>query len=255
MIRTLRTLLALSLLLAGPALAGGELRTFDLRHRSAEEIIPLLRPLLPQEAAISGRDYLLLIRAPESALQDAAEILQRFDTPSRQLLITVQQGDRTRGDRQGFGVDTRHGAHVYGAERQGDSATAQHLRTLEGRWARIETGEAVPLPRRSTQVTPGRIVVQDGIEYRQFGTGFEVQPRVAGRRVILSVRPFRQQRAGGGRYESEALVTEVEGGLGEWIEIGGAQESRRESETGIIYHRAERKTRDSRIRLKVELVQ
>lgn len=255
MIRIIRLLPILSVLLTGAAVAGGELRTFDLKHRSAEEIIPLLRPMLPADAAVSGRGYLLIVRAPGHALNEAARLLETLDTRPKQLMITVRHGTESRADHRGLGVDTRRGIHAYGSEQERTGAGVQHLRTLEGRWARIEAGEAVPLHQRSTRATPGGVVVQESIQYGQFGTGFEVQPRISGNRVTLSVRPFRQDRAGRGIYQTEALATTVEGKLGEWIELGGAQENRRKSETGLIYHRAERHERENRIRLKVELVQ
>lgn len=256
MIRTLGFLLALALLPTGVAVAGGELRTFDLKHRTAEELIPLLRPMLPKGTALSGRNYLLIIRAPDAVLTEATELLKRLDSRPSQLMVTVQQGDHSNAARQGIGVDTRRGVHLYGAEREREGASVQRLRVLEGSWARIETGEAVPLPRRSTRVTPGGVEIREGLEYSQYGTGFEVRPRLAGDRVILSVRPFRQRRAGrDGRYETAELITTIEGALGEWIEIGGTQEKGRDSETGIIFHRAQRQASEHRTRLKVEVIQ
>lgn len=251
-----RILLFLIALLAGTASVADELRTFELKYRSAEELMPLVRPLLGDGASLSGRGSILLIRASKAALKDAADIIERLDTLPKQLLITVQQGDSGALDRQGFEVTTRDGIRLYSDRQRNDARAVQHLRTLEGHWARIETGDAVPLPRRSATVTPGGVVVREGVEYRQFDSGFEVQPRIAGKRVILSVRPFREKPTGhGGRYETSEMVTTVEGALGEWIEIGGGQENRRGSESGLIYHGAGKEKTENRTRLKVELIQ
>jgi hypothetical protein len=250
----LRTVLIIAALLTCTAALADELRTFELKHRNAEDIIPLLRPLLGDGAALSGRGDVLLIRAPKPALKDAQLAIKRFDTPLRQLIITVRQGDSRATDRSGFNVTTRHGVRVYSDRRERESSALQHLRTLEGHWARITTGDAVPETYSSTTVMPGGAVVRRGTQYRQFDTGFEVRPRVTGERVQLTIRPFRAKPAGqGGRYETADLATTVEGALGEWIDIGGAGENRSGSESGLIYHGAGAENRSGHIHLKVEL--
>ena len=167
-------LIAFALLAAGTAVAD-ELKTFKLKHRLAEEILPLIRPLLDDGVAFTGRGNTLFIRADKATLREAARAIKELDTRAKQLLITVRQGTSSRGEREGFEVAPGR-ADVYSDRRGRTGSDSQRVRVVEGHWARIQTGEAVPVRSRSTMTHPGGFVSRERTEYRQFNTGFEVPP-------------------------------------------------------------------------------
>jgi hypothetical protein len=72
------TRLLVPLLFLAPAvLAQGTLEVIPLRHRTVEQVLPVLRPLLEPGGAMSGQSY------------------QLIDQPARRLLISVRF-DRTQ---------------------------------------------------------------------------------------------------------------------------------------------------------------
>ena len=80
--------------------AGPEsLQVIDLKHRTAQEVIPVLQPLLEPGAALSGQDYKLFVRTSSANLAQIRAALAQIDRRPRQLLVSVrhsaQQGDRT----------------------------------------------------------------------------------------------------------------------------------------------------------------
>ena len=63
----------------------------------------------------------------------------------------------------------------------------EQVQALEGSPAYISTGSLQPLASRNVARTPGGgVIVTESVNYRDVSTGFEVVPRVAGDRVILS---------------------------------------------------------------------
>ena len=63
-----RFLLLLSLVLhAAVAAAQGSLEVLPLRHRSAEQVIPVLRPLVEAGGVLSGQGYRLFVRTSAQA--------------------------------------------------------------------------------------------------------------------------------------------------------------------------------------------
>lgn len=244
------------LLLFSCGIFASELRTFELQHRSAEELIPILRPLVDAGGAISGTGYTLIIRSSEENLTQIEQAIEQLDQAPRMLMISVDQGldsQRSGNGASVSGTPEKPRVRIYSTRRRNDEGSAQQLQVMEGRWATIRAGQAIPQVTLHTRPSGD---VEQGIEYRDVDTGFEVRPQVRGERVILEVRPFRAapSRRGAGVIEQQEISTTVSGRLGEWIELGGVSEQHEESGVGTIYSTRERGQLTRDVRIKVELV-
>ena len=92
-----RTLIrfAVLALVARASCAQNALQIITLRHRTAEQVLPSLRPLLEQGATISGEGSQLFVRTSAANLDDLRLALEVLDTPQRRLLISVRfDGER-----------------------------------------------------------------------------------------------------------------------------------------------------------------
>ena len=239
------------------ALSAESLEAIPLQHRLAEELIPILEPLLPPGAALTGTGDVLLVRADAATLQQVRAALATLDRPPRQLLITVGQstgrsareasvrGSATigSGDVQ-VGVNrppaTEPGARVEVQDRQDrtDIRSVSSVRALEGHEAYVAVGESRPFTSTST-AGGGRHGQAYGqtTQHREVQTGFFATPRVSGDRVTLEISPTQQRFGSGPRpaaVATQTLTTTVSGRLGEWIELGGVDDSRRGGTTGLI---------------------
>ncbi len=284
-----RAALALGLALgAVPARAEAALEVIPLHYRTAEEVIPVLRPMLAPEGTLSGFKGQLIVRTTPENLAEIKRILASLDSAPRQLLITVRQDadlDRQRStagvsgsvggenarvtvppasrERYGGSVVLREGdnrirAHVLESGSAGTDRNTQTLRVMEGREAFIRAGQSVPV--RGRQVTRtvvgGQVVEQvvDTTQYRDVTTGFYVRARVSGDRVVLDVSPQREtlsQDIRGG-VNVQRVVTTVSGRLGEWMELGGVGQTAI-AEQSVLLGRASSATRDDRrVLIKVE---
>jgi hypothetical protein len=238
------------------------LEAIQLHYRTAEDLLPVLQPLLPAGAAISGTGDMLLVRADAATVAQLRAAVANLDSAPRQLLITVGQVTGTQGGGttvRGSGTVTTGNVQVgvnqppqstSGGKVVVRSGTASDglrdvasVRALEGRETYIALGQSRPFT--STTVTqPGVYppIVTQSTEYRDVQSGFYATPRLNGDRVTLEISP-RQQRVTNDRQGNAtrgevvsggSITTTVSGRLGEWIEIGGASTARDGSERGVV---------------------
>jgi hypothetical protein len=247
------------LLLLSSSLYASELKTWELQHRSAAELIPILKPMLEKDSAISGSGYTLIVRSSKENLAQLETLITRLDTAPRMLLITVEQDAEREKSRSGAslsGTTADPQLRVYSTQRRSDNGGNQQLQVLEGHWATIRTGQAIPQVVQQIQQGAAGASVTQGIEYRNVESGFEVRPSLIGERVQLDIRPFhaRPSPHGGGIIEQQELVTTVSGRPGEWIKLGGATEEQNRTGTGIIYSTQERGQQNHNVRIKVDII-
>lgn len=242
---------------------GQDLQVIELRHRLADELIPVLQPLLEPGAALTGMDSMLFVRTSPANFEQVREAVARLDRKPRQLLLTVGQGTverdsghSVRGTATIGGGDVQVGVNrppagdtgVSVAVSQGTQRAELHnvssLRMLEGSETYIAVGQSAPVT--TTEVISGRrgAEVVQSTDYRDVSTGFYATARVNGDFVTLDISPQQQRwrdTPAGGRVESAAVTTQVSGRLGEWIAIGGSDATARHERDGLLtqsQHRA-----------------
>lgn len=269
-------LLCVILLLSMPALAAQEVEIIELRHRTVEDVLPVLEPLVEPGGALSGMNGHLIVRTSPGNLQELRKVLSVIDRPARQLLIRVSQNRETSGAGRslgvsgsvevgdnvrvvapggntpgGTGVEVRSGgsaAGVYGQDvrRSASSGADQFVRVMDGGEAFIRVGRSLAVPFRRVEMRPGGVRASQGVVYVDIGQGFSAVPRLSGDRVTIEISPQFDSLAGRGRdVETQSLSTTVTGRLGEWIELGGGA-SRTEENTGSATGAATQETRDTR---------
>jgi type II secretory pathway component GspD/PulD (secretin) len=249
------------------------LEVIQLKHRSAQEVIPVLQPLLEPGAAISGQDYTLFVRTSPSNLAQVRAALETIDRAPRQLYVSVRQGTGSEQERKAASasgtLNTNNGSVSVNeppGQRSGVTvrATEDSSRTTDGRVssvlvsegmsAFVSTGSSVPIVTAAVGVDlrrPHRPWVVGGTEYRDLNSGFMVTPRINGERVILDVAQ-QDERLNGGSIQSQRLGTQVTGRLGEWIELGGISESGVRTDQGVASRQYATRSDSRSIWIKVE---
>jgi|SRR5690349_4196391 len=224
----------------------------DLKHRRAEDLIPVLQPLLEPGGALTGQDYTLFVRASAGNVAQIRSALAQLDRAQKQMLVSVRRSTAQEIEREqasasgtvrsgdgGVSVNERPRSDSGVTVRAGDRNLRTHdssiasVQVLEGNAAFISTGSSVPIV---TSVAAGggrRRFVAGTIEHRDLQRGFMVTPRVNGDQVILSISQQDERVAGGG-IQTQSLNTQVTGRLGSWIQLGGVNESSSRSDNGIL---------------------
>jgi hypothetical protein len=252
-------------MLLGCSLAWGQtLEIINLRHRSADAMLPQLAPFVEPGGAITGVGDKLFLRASSRNQADIRALVASLDTPLRRLMISVRQDGADSGSDRGAGVSGRLevGAggtaisgrgHLYQSDSRSRRDTVQQVQTVDGGRAAIMVGESFLLPLRQVVLTPAGVVVSESFVQRDLGTGFVAMPRLNGERVTLEISP-RDDTAGTqpGSVNVQRLVTTVSGRLGEWLELGGSVGEQSGSSGAVASYGTRSASRQRRLLLKVE---
>ena len=249
----------------GCSLAWGQtLEIINLRHRSAEALLPQLVPFVEPGGAISGMNDKLFLRASSRNQVDIRALVASLDTPMRRLMISVRQDGADAGEGSGAGVSGRVevGAggtaisgrgHLYQADSRSRRDIRQQVQTIDGGRAAILVGESFLLPLRQVVLTPSGVLVAESFVQRDLGTGFVAVPRLNGERVTLEISP-RDDTPGPvpGSVNVQRVLTTVSGRLGDWLELGGSVGAQSADSGAITRSSSHSASRQRRLLLKVE---
>lgn len=274
------------LLLSAPAWA--ELEVIELKHRSAEELLPIVRPLLDKDDVASGMNNRLILRTSPRRIAEIRKLLETLDTAPRRLKITVMQdvdsdtvarltevsgsvgvGKEARvtvpggGGTGGLTVETGRGqdklrARVYSTRTLGTDRKTQQLQVLEGNRALVRSGQSVPVPVRQVIQRPWGTEVVETTEYKQVESGFYVLPRLSGDRVTLEISAQNDALAPGGTYpttRTQQTSSTVSGRLGEWLVLGEIGRRTDDDGSTISTRSAARSQEQRNVLIKVEEVE
>lgn len=280
--RDVQAWLAIALFfLAAPGTGADEARVVPLKHRTAAEIIPLIRPLLGPDDALTGTDYRLIIRASEKTLREVERVLAQLDVAQQQLRITVDQssidnradtsqsvsgevrvGDNARvvlprrpAEKDGV-VVLKDGLRYSGRQRTSSAshASIQTVTTLDGKPAHIHIGQSVPHVQRILALSGGQLILAQGIELQDVVTGFDVLPRVRGDRVMVEITPRLStlQNPATGLVNFQGLATTVEVKRGEWLDLGKILGQRSQIQKAILESASTDSDERRTVRIKIE---
>lgn len=263
-----------------------QLAVIPLKHRSADELIAIIKPLVVKGGTVTGMNNQLILKSTIANINEIKRLLQSLDKAARRLMITVKQdidgninqrehsvsGRVSTGDvtvanspgrtknKQGITITTQDdaGNHISYRSRSTRSniedKNSFRVQTIEGQPAFIETGQSVPVANQQTFATHAGVVSRDTIEYRDVTSGFYVLPRLNGNTVTLSVSPqlSRAHPHQGAVFDIQNIETTVAGQLGEWIQIGGVDQHFDDSNKGILHSTRRRGQEQRSVLIKVE---
>jgi len=278
----------MGMLLLIPQLAwGNELEIIALQHRSAEEVLPVIRPLLDKGDVASGMNYQLILRTSPRNLEQIRKLLESIDVAPRRLKITVMQdvdsetvarltevsgsvglGGGARvivpgsGDDSGLNVELgqdRLKARVTSTRSLENERNPQQLQVLEGNRALVRSGQSVPIPQRQVIHDRWGTRVIDSTQYQEAGSGFYVLPRVQGDRVTLEISAQNDAFVPGSGDQPAVRVQQtsstVSGRLGEWLEVGGLGQQKNHDDA-TLSTRGTSRTREQRsVLIRVEEIE
>jgi type II secretory pathway component GspD/PulD (secretin) len=221
--------------MAAPGHAQG-LEIVPLRHRTVEQVLPVLRPLLEPGGTLSGHSNQLFIRASPANVADLRRVLETIDRPLRRLQISVRfdhTAETARRDIGAGGIMSNRGSRIdiraEDSRSRSDERVDQRLQLIEGGRGVIHAGQSLQTHDRAT--------------------GFVVVPRLSGETVQVDIAP--QQESG---ESFQRASTTVSARLGEWFEIGGAATGSSRDGRGIASANRSSSAENRRIWLKVDEV-
>ena len=280
------TLIILFVLVISTSLSIAEsmkIEIIPMKNRMVEEVIPIIKPLVVKGGTVTGMNNQLIVKTTPSNIQLIKSILMQIDNAPRKLLISVTRNNNNRFNNEEGGISIKYnskninitspdtgekGIIVQNKNDDGDviryrkshkeTETQEnnifHINTLEGNPAFINTGQLIPIRNQTAIVTSGAVVVQDNIEHRNVSSGFYITPKLRGDNVVLTVSPrFAQLNQNEKNVINfQNIDTTVHGKLGEWISLGGIDQSFRASDKRNLINKKQYNEEKSSILIKVD---
>mgnify|MGYP000033816089 CR=1 FL=1 len=259
------------------------LEVITLKYRNADQIIPMLKPLLAPGGTISGMQNRVIVRTTPENLAELRKVLGMVDNAPRRLLISVRQdaagsgsldeaeisgsigNDRARatvpgtGSQQGGTAQIRRGddkvrARVQRSQSASTDRSVQTVQVLEGNEAFINVGQSVAIQSGGGTVAQPGAQASQSTQYRDIGSGFRVRPRLSGDQVTLEISTQRDSVADSNAqtFNVQRVDTVVSGRLGEWMELGGVIQSSTQRDSGTVSRRSNAGSDDRSVFLKVD---
>jgi type II secretory pathway component GspD/PulD (secretin) len=272
----LRLLITLLILCnASAAWARTEFKMITLQHRFAQELVPIVAPLVGEDGNASAIDNHLVIRASPERMQAIEELVAKLDTARRNMRITVSHEDMQTGKQQTIGAsgNVRIGQgrvivqrrmpgdlppennvnidldqREYSQSRQG----SEFVNVTDGERAFIRVGQRVPYTQQWAVLTQSYAQRIRHTEFQDITTGFAVRPRSLGDQVEVEITPRIAQMGAGGVIDFEELSTVVMVRPGEWLDIGGIMQSRDDVSRAILNSQSASGSGDSRLMIRVD---
>ncbi|WP_439537800.1 hypothetical protein [Methyloversatilis sp.] len=284
MSRVIHLLLCLALCAPLVSWAQVKLDIIPLKHRTTDQVLPALQPLVGEDAALSGANNRIFIRADAATRLAVKQAIEAIDTPLRSLMISVRHDNDDSIRREGAAVsgDIRAGDVSVGAADAGSEGTviegrssdnrvatrvwstrgnsadrlSQRVQVVEGGSAFIQVGSSIPVPFTQIIAGPRGGAISQGTEYRDIGSGFYAMPRVNGDQVTLDISPQKESLSETqyGEIRTARLVSTVRGRLGEWLELGGSGYSEQVDQRGITRYGTRDAQSQRRLWVKVDVV-
>lgn len=230
----LKLLLFVVAALWGLVAGAQQLEIIELHSKNFEEVLPVLQPLVEPGGTLTGMNNQLFLRTSPRNSEEIKRALAALDKPTRRLIIHITQNRQAKNSDHGADLSgevtlggTRRGgagASVWDTRSVRSESGSQMVQTVDGGRAYIQVSRSLAVPMRQTIIGPTGVLVQEGVIYRDIGSGFYAQPRVNGQRVTLEISQQVESldpAYGLGAAGGQRLTTTVSGALGEWIELGG----------------------------------
>ncbi len=243
----------------------------QLDNRMAEDVIPVAESVLGGQGRVTAYGSQLIVNAPDALISELRQVIDQLDVEPKRLLISVDTQDSAISSAGGYQVDgsVRSGdvefetgrGEVGGRDRvriirrstNSRDGGVQQVQASEGYPALIQVGQSVPL---TTQGTDGYGQIYQQTQYRDVLRGFYATATVHGDRVQVTISSTRDRLAqgSGGVVEVQNADTRVSGRIGEWITIGGVDESASSEQQGTLRRYSTQGGQNLSMRLKVDVL-
>jgi len=232
----------------------------SLRYRTAAEVIPIIRPLIDKNGAVTGAQSQLIFRTSPANLRQIKAMLRRIDVAPRRLRVTVRQTAGRIGDETAVhvGGDVRLGgesppptARISGRRTASQRSDSRQIQVIDGYSAFIRTGWTLPPPAAHAH----GVTTAQAASYREVLRGFYVTPRVNGAQVTVEVSPrFDDWNSATGEIQRQRMTTIVTGRVGRWIPLGAALQRARGGSRGTVYADRRAVAQRWRVMIKVDVL-
>ena len=249
----LAALMTVALAVGAATTQARSLESVQLQHRTAASVIDQVRSLVGDDITMVPHDYEILVRGSADDVAAVRAAVERLDSASTTVRITLRSGSPTDLKRQGIGVD-RDGVRIHGTRRRGQADGEQVVTGLSGEPVRIVAGEERGRTRAQLLLGGARRGYGESREYVTAERGFYARPHVRGDQVTVALAATREAFQESGERSGSGVTTTVRGQLGEWLLVGSTGEAERSEERDLRRYSTRRSEEGTQWWLRVERI-
>ena len=224
-----------------------QIRTIELQHRLAAEILPMLEPMVDNYTTINGHDNLLIIKSSSQSFQEIEQLVKQLDSRQQSITVTVlrtqqQLGDqRFANDQLSIDLADPENASVeinrWSTRDSRERDQQYQARGIAGQPIDIRMGQAVADKQQQLIFYPhGGIAAQQTTQYIQLDNGFQTRVNILGnQQARIEILPLFSKMQRNGDISTTSLLTTVTGPVNQWILIGQIGEQQRQQQNAKTY--------------------
>lgn len=266
----MKILVLILCLLSFSAVAETEFKIITLQHRFANDLLPIISPMVGENGTATGIDNQLILRTSPERMREIEATVAKLDAAKANRKITVDTSDsmQTRQERTEASGKVKVGKVTVGNDRQAPANSgnvdiarntrntqknsSQFINVLDGERAFIRVGQMVPFTQEWVTITRRYVQIERTSDWQEISTGFAVRPRTVGNQVELEVTPRIARLNQQGFIDFEELTTTLRVTLGDWVDIGATMQQNDEVSRKILGIQNESNRQNSRLSIKVD---
>ena len=270
----MKKILLILLFFCTSSFAQTEFKIFTLQHRFANDLLPIIEPMVGADGAANGIDNQLIIRANPERMREIEATIAKFDAVrvNRKISVNTSSNTQTQRERVEASGSTKVGKVTVSNDRRAQNSNKpnsgrvevensssnssqnsnQFISVLDGERAFIRVGQIVPFTQEWVTITRRYIQVDRFTDWREITTGFAVRPRTIGNDVELEITPRIARLNNQGYIDFEELTTVVRTTLGNWVDIGGTMQQNDEVSRKILARQSASSQQNSNLSVKVD---
>ena len=255
-------------------LAETQFKIITLQHRFANDLLPIIAPMVGNEGTATGINNQLILRASAERLQEIEAVIATLDVArvNRKISVSNQQQTQTQQENTQATGAVRVGKVTVANDRRANpnsgqvdiqrntsnnTRNSQQLITvIDGEYAFLRVGQIVPFTQEWVNISRRYVQIERFTDWHEITTGFAVKPRTIGnpanKQIELSITPRMMQLNQQGYIDFEELTTVLNVTLGEWVDIANTMQQNDEVSRKILGFSAQSIQQKSQLSVEVD---
>ncbi len=232
--------------LAFPAYAD-KIRTIELQHRLATDVLPLIEPMTDNYTTINGHGNLLIIKSSSQSFNEIEQLVKQLDSKQQSITLTVLRTQRQLADQriadEALNIDLqepqRSSVEInrWSTKSNRERDQQYQARGIEGQPIDIQVGQAIADKQQQILLYPhGGVAVQQTTQYIPLDNGFQARVNILGdQQARVDILPLFSKMQRNGDIITSSLLTTVNGPINQWILIGQTGEQQHQQHNAKTY--------------------
>lgn len=224
-----------------------KIRTIELHHRLAADVLPLIEPMADSYTTINGHGNLLIIKSSAQSFNEIEQLVKQLDSKQQSITVTVLRTQQQLADQhiadERLNIDLQQAQRSsveikrWSTKNSRERDQQYQARGIAGQTIDIQMGRAAADKQQQILLYPhGGVAVQQTTQYIPLDNGFQARVNLLGdQQARVEILPLFSKMQRNGDIITSSLLTTVNGPINQWILIGQIGEQQRQQQNARTY--------------------